>query len=332
MDYGFEVLPVASGRAAAFLQSELNEAEIINIEGHNIQYPDDGNMRLSMLKQAPSLLRSIAREHRQLEHAVGKYKVQAVLSDNRFGMWSKQVPSIYMTHQVMIKAPGKIIPAERILHLMHSRYMRHFDECWIPDFKGDGGLAGDLSHKWNTPVPSYFIGPQSRFDHDALPGQKIKYEIMAIISGPEPQRSIFEKMLVSQLKESGLKAILALGKPELGKEVITQGNIDIYPHMNTEEMQQAILSSKLIIGRPGYSSIMDLAVLGKPAILVPTPGQTEQEYLADYHMSKRHFYSVSQHEFDLTRLLRLARNYPGINIKADQAVLNERIEQLIRRL
>jgi UDP-N-acetylglucosamine:LPS N-acetylglucosamine transferase len=155
---------------------------------------------------------------------------------------------------------------------------------------------------------------------------------MAIISGPEPQRSIFEKMLVSQLKESGLKAILALGKPELGKEVITQGNIDIYPHMNTEEMQQAILSSKLIIGRPGYSSIMDLAVLGKPAILVPTPGQTEQEYLADYHMSKRHFYSVSQHEFDLTRLLRLARNYPGINIKADQAVLNERIEQLIRRL
>lgn len=332
LEKGVEVLPVATGRAAAFLTSEFPGIEVTDIGGYNIRYPKSGSMTMSMLRQAPSLMRAINKEHRELEQMVGLYKADAVISDNRFGMWSQYIPSIYITHQVMIKAPAKIFPAEKILRSLHEKYISHYNECWIPDTAEDDNLSGDLAHQYETPIPSYFIGPQSRFSGTDISGREKKYDIIVIISGPEPQRSIFEEMILSQLEGSSIKAMVLLGKPELGTEVEVKGNTSIYPHMETEDMKQAILSSGIVICRPGYSSIMDLAVLGKPAIFVPTPGQTEQEYLAEYHRNKRQYYSVPQKDFDLSRLLQAARNYPGLSIKNDQSVLSSRIDQLISLL
>lgn len=329
---GVEVLPVATGRSAAFLASEFPGIEIIDIDGYNIHYPKSGSMAISMLRQAPGLMQAIKREHRKLEQIVGIYQADAVISDNRFGMWSQYVPSVYITHQIMIKTPGKIFPAEKIIRKMHRKYISNYNECWIPDIEDENNLSGDLAHLYDAPIPSYFIGPQSRFSNSADSGHEKKYDIMVIISGPEPQRTIFEEIVLSQLRESSMKALVLLGKPEMGMEVREEGNSTIYSHMNSEEMRQSILSSGIVICRPGYSTIMDLSVLGKPAIFVPTPGQTEQEYLADYHQQKHHFYSVSQKDFNLKRILQAARNYPGLSIKSDNSILSSRIDQLLSHL
>lgn len=155
---------------------------------------------------------------------------------------------------------------------------------------------------------------------------------MVIISGPEPQRSIFEKKVLIQLRETEYKALVVLGKPELSKGLDQRDNIDVYNHLDSDAMQEGMLSSTLVICRPGYSSIMDLAVLGQRAAFVPTPGQTEQEYLAQYHMDKRHYYSVSQKDFDLSKLLSASRNYTGISIEADNSILLSRIDKLLDRL
>jgi len=193
------------------------------------------------------------------------------------------------------------------------------------------GLSGELAHKRKCPVPTSFIGPLSRFDCAGETTVKLKYDIMAIVSGPEPQRSILEKLLYTELKASGKRSLMVLGKPE-SMEHRTEGNVDIYSHMESPDLRNAILSSGVIICRPGYSSIMDLAVLGTQAIFIPTPGQTEQEYLAEYHQRKHHYYYVNQDDFDLEKSVQASRNYPGIKISSNNDMLDARIDELLSRL
>lgn len=331
-DRGAEVLPIATGRAASFLKSEFPGIEVLDIGGYNIRYPKSGNMAMSMLRQAPSLMWAIRKEHQELKKLIKKYKADAVISDNRFGMWSDDIPSIYITHQVMVKAAKTFLSTEKMLYTFHQKYIRQYSECWIPDVEGEQNLSGDLAHLHQAKVPAYFIGPQSRFSLSAKSHHEKKYDLMVIISGPEPQRSIFEKKVLIQLRETEYKALVVLGKPELSKGLDQRDNIDVYNHLDSDAMQEGMLSSTLVICRPGYSSIMDLAVLGQRAAFVPTPGQTEQEYLAQYHMDKRHYYSVSQKDFDLSKLLSASRNYTGISIEADNSILLSRIDKLLDRL
>ena len=321
----------ASGRTASFLRSEFPELDFIPIEGYNINYPKRGGMSVHMVGQAPSIINAIRREHIILDQLIDKHQIHAVLSDNRFGMWSERIPSIYMTHQVMIKAPSLLPFAENILYHLHKRYISNFDECWIPDTKVNG-LSGDLAHKKPCPIPAYFIGPQSRFAATASPIPEKTHKFMFIISGPEPQRSIFERIIIEQLKEYEHKVIVLSGKPELNMLKKHEGKAEIHTHMITADMLHAMRSSDLIICRSGYSGIMDLSVLGLPAVFVPTPGQTEQEYLAKYHTKSGHYYSVAQNKFSLKGLTEAAKEYSGIQIKVDNGILSERIDQLILSL
>ncbi len=328
---GAEVILAGSGRAASFLESEFQDLQHIRVPAYNIRYPQSRQMAVHMIRQSPAILRTISKEHRILEALISQFEIDAVISDNRFGMWSDRVPSIYITHQIMIKAPSGWSFTEKMMHSLHNRYIRRFEECWIPDFAEDG-LSGDLAHKRSCPVPAYFIGPLSRFEFRSDPLPEKKYELMAIISGPEPQRSIFEEMILKQLKETSYKSLVLLGKPEseIGPEVFE--NIEVHAHMDTTQMQQAILSSRLIICRPGYSSLMDLSVLGSRAVFIPTPGQTEQEYLASYHLQKNHFYMQTQDEFDISNMLNLSENFQGIEVQNQYDNLNKRIDLLLSRL
>ena len=288
-------------------------------------------MAVQMIKQAPSIINAIRREHKSLDLLIEKHKIHAVISDNRFGMWSERIPSIYMTHQLMIKVPSSLSFAENLLYHLNKRYISNFDECWIPDTKTNG-LSGDLSHKKPSPIPAYFIGPQSRFTALTLPIPEKTHKFMFIISGPEPQRGIFEHIIIEQLKEYKHKAIILSGKPELNMLKKDEGKIEIHAHMNTTDMLHAMHSSDLIICRSGYSSIMDLSATGLPAVFVPTQGQTEQEYLARYHMRLGHYYSVTQNKFSLKGIAKASEEYSGIQIKADNSILDERIDKLILSL
>jgi len=328
---GANVVIGSSGRSAAFLKAEFPDTEHIELPGFEISYPHHGSMSLRLLRRSPVILSATHREHRQLENLIDDLGIDAVISDNRFGLWSSTAYSVYITHQVSIKAPLGWSFTEGLLYMVHRRYISHYDECWIPDLEEDDGLSGELAHKRKCPVPTSFIGPLSRFDPPQGTQPEKKYEVMAIVSGPEPQRSLFEELQLAQLIDLGKPCLLVQGKPE-ESEHRSEGNVEIYSHLKSRELRDAILASGMIICRPGYSSIMDLSVLGKQAIFVPTPGQTEQEYLAAYHKQKHHYYSIPQDQFVLKKSIQAARNYSGIKLDYSKDIMDAKVDELLSRL
>ena len=205
-------------------------------------------------------------------------------------------------------------PLYRISRLLISR----FDECWIPDHGQQPGLSGDLSHKYKLPGNARFIGPLSRFGNREPSGGKSTAErnVLAIISGPEPQRSIFEELVVRQLSKMEVTAMIVGGKPEAKAGNAIKAKPEILPYLATEQLAAAILSSSLIICRPGYSSVMDLQALGAKALFVPTPGQTEQEYLAGLYSQNGIAMSRQQENLDLSADLNEAMDFAGFKKQA----------------
>jgi uncharacterized protein (TIGR00661 family) len=319
-----EVLIASDGSCAALLSREFPLIKIIPLKGYEIKYSYNRSMTLQMLLSVPRILNAIRREKAELAEIIEKYRIDVVISDNRYGCWNKKVKSIFITHQLMVKSPF----AENILHRIIGSYISKFDECWIPDLPGSNNLSGDLSHKYPIPSNAFFIGSLSRLK----PKESNSFEnkILAIISGPEPQRSIFERIISEQLFNSGLKSMMVFGLPREIQKVEHKGNILMINHLNSEEMQDAIASSEIIIARSGYSTIMDLAAMNKKAIFIPTPGQTEQEYLAKYLFQKKIAYFQKQSEFDLDSALKGSEKFNGFTgIENNEGLLEARIKAIL---
>lgn len=292
----------------ALLQSEFPSLQFITLKGYEIQYPQKGKMGFKMLLQSKKIINRIHQEHLELEKIIDKYHIDMVISDNRYGLWSDKISCIFITHQIFIKASF----GENLLEKITKKYIAKFTKCWIPDFENEPNLSGDLSHKKHLDKAKFeFIGPLSRLsDLKNKDENKVIYDVMVIISGPEPQRSVFEDLVINQLKNCNLKAVVLRGKPEDNKKIeLKESNIVIKNHLSTSEFLEYLNKSKLVVARSGYSTIMDLFVLQKKAILVPTPGQTEQEYLAKYHFEKRHFYYQKQKDFNLMKAVKNVANY-----------------------
>jgi uncharacterized protein (TIGR00661 family) len=282
---GHKVTLAGYGRSLILLQQEFPLLESVELQGFSPSYPRSGEMVIQLLLLLPQFVFIILREHRLLKKLNKKYHFDIVISDNRYGLWNTNTTSVLITHQVMIKTPGWLRFAEYPLYLVSRLLLSRFDECWIPDYPVHPGLSGDLSHKYPIPGNAKFIGPLSRFQPSEKAEKKYpeKQIITAIISGPEPQRTIFEEIITKQLHDLDLAATLLCGKPDERKSVVTGSKLTILSHLETNDLQLLIASSTLIICRSGYSSIMDLNVLGAKALFVPTPGQTEQIYLAQLH-------------------------------------------------
>ena len=279
---GHRVTIAGSGRSLKMLQIEFPDLKSIEIPGFSPTYSRSGSTLLHLFLLIPAFLKSIVSEHRALCKILNTERIDIVISDNRYGMRLKSVKSILITHQVMIKTPLWMRFAEYPLYRFSRLLISRFDECWIPDDAQKPGLSGDLSHKYKLPGNARFIGPLSRFENWNLPCEQSPSDrkIIAIISGPEPQRSIFEELLTKQLREMDVPALIVGGKPELTSTGNSGSKPEILPYMATITLGKAILSAPLVICRPGYTSVMDLQALGAKALFVPTPGQTEQEYLA----------------------------------------------------
>ncbi len=329
-----EVLIAADAGPLALLKQEFPQLTFIQLKGYNIEYPKSGSMKMKMLLSIPKIVNGIKEEHAQLDRIIDEHKIDIVISDNRYGCWSKKVKSIFITHQLMIKASI----GESVLHNKVLKYIDNYDECWVPDVAGDNNLSGDLANKYSLPKNTFFVGPLTRLA--SLPlldasastqnaqGDKTMYNLVAIISGPEPQRSIFEKLVVEQLKPTNLKALIVCGKASEEKTE-TINNIKIVSHLQSEEMQIAIQNADIILSRSGYSTVMDLASLGKKAIFIPTPGQTEQEYLAEMFMKKGIAFSQTQTSFDLKKALIQSENYKGFEKIEPDNELEKRIDKLL---
>ena len=330
LDEGAKVIIGADHRPLSFLMQRFPGCEFVKIPGFTPVYPEDGSMALAMIRSFPQMRLAARKAHDLLQKIIAEKHVDIVISDNRYELYSGKACCIFVTHQLDIATPGITAPAKPIIRGIINQYIRKYDELWIPDFEGASNLSGKLSHIRKMPAGNYhYIGPLSRFSgiEPEVPAEAP--EILALLSGPEPQRTLLEKLLVSQINASGKKAVILQGKPEETPEHHT-GDILLIPHLPDEKMAGLIKSAGTIISRPGYSTIMDLAVLGKKAIFIPTPGQTEQEYLAERFKKEKIFYSEPQKSFNLERALKAQENYKGLSVNSRFDILQKRMRFILK--
>lgn len=257
---------------------------------YNIVYPKHGfGMGAWLLKNSVHLQKVMRYEHHYAEEMVEKHGYDVLFSDNRFGFYSKSAYNIYMTHQRRIAFPRALSKLESVGVFWHSRIMRKFDEVWVPDQEEFPGFAGNLSHVQDCSYPVKFIGVLSRFSNgykvDSVQNQvsdlaKKKYNVVAVVSGVEPARTQFERQLRSALKLIPGRHVMILGKPSEGPNSWTDENIEIFNHLPSIEFAEVVRNANWVVSRGGYSTIMDMSILGAKCIFVPTPGQYEQEVLA----------------------------------------------------
>jgi uncharacterized protein (TIGR00661 family) len=301
------VMLAASGQGKLLLQGEFPQLTCINAKGYNIKYGQSGNaVLISMLAQLPKIITTVYREHRWLKKIIKEYAVDVVISDNRMGMFNKDVYSVYITHQLQIQTGNDF--TNRLARKAHYWFINKFNECWVPDTGGDHNLAGALSHPSYLPrVELKYIGPLSRFK--TIVAEKI-YDVAIILSGPEPQRTIFEQLVLAGIGDFAGRILLVRGcSGSVALNPEGCANLEVHDFMGAADLNRAIMQSGLIISRCGYSSVMDLVKLQKKAVLVPTPGQTEQEYLAGYLLAKKFFCCIRQKNFSFSYALKSAAEF-----------------------
>lgn len=282
---GNKVIIAADGDPLEFLKNEFPELQWVRFKGYKMKYWPKPFFNLGLFLQLPFFYCSIFFEKYRINYLVKKYSAAKIISDNRYGAFSKKTENIIITHQLFIKAPKPFKFFEPYIHKLTARLVSKFDECWVPDYEEkEGSLSGELSHGRKTPANVKYIGPLSRFaDFNPEKNTKPKSipDILVLVSGPEPARSQFEKEIELRFKNTEKQVLVVCGKPmDFDKEII--GAFRKVPHLSTTELFWYLKFSDLVISRSGYSTIMDLHVLDRNAELSPTPGQPEQEYLSEY--------------------------------------------------
>jgi uncharacterized protein (TIGR00661 family) len=324
------VIIAGNGDSLVLLKAEFPQVMFYTLPGYEPTYPSDGNMVLKIMLQIPKFIRAIKNEHSRIESIVQSNHIDLIISDNRYGCWSRRAPSIFLSHQLNILMPKGLYWMSMPVNFFHRRLVKKFTHCWIPDYPDKNRrLSGRLcDHPENFFKDVAYIGPLSRFA--SMPVSSNNYDVVCIFSGPEPQRSIFERKVMHQLGKTSLRYFVARGKQSA--EHSTRAND--YSLVNTEELQRAMSQSPLVIARSGYSTIMDLAALGKKGIVVPTPGQTEQEYLARRWSEKGVLYSMPQKSFNLKLALQESNRYTGFtnDCSHSRELLERQLDRVLSQL
>ncbi len=304
---GCKIIIAAEGLQKKLLKSEFPNVIFVEIPGYNIKYTKDKRFfALKIILQIPKIVITISREKKWLSNFIKNNKVEAVISDNRFGLFHPRVTSVFITHQLLIKAPFLFI--ENVIRKINYSYIKKFSVCWVPDEKGSVNLAGALSHPDKLPaIPVNYIGGISRFER--RPEIRKKYAVLIILSGAEPQRTLLEKKMLGEVKNFEGKALLVRGLPGNATLLPAQQNLEIKNYLPAKELEKAINESEFIISRSGYTTVMDICKLQKKSILIPTPGQTEQEYLAKHLQEQGWCLATSQEDFSLQKSLKQAQEF-----------------------
>jgi hypothetical protein len=278
------------------LQQEFPNLPTVHLKGYKVRYSSTGFLFLKVLLQMPLLGISIITENLKLRCWVKKLGVTTVVSDNRYGLWHPKTLNVLITHQLFIKLPYSLKWLEPTLHQFTRILIHRFHECWVPDFEEySQSLAGDLSHGKKLPKNVKYIGPLSRFYRYEPPTNgnlPTTYpDVLVLISGPEPFRSEFQRQMILRFSQTEQKVLLVCGQPNNNSNLFhyplpTSEKIKHVPHLSTPELYFYLKHTPQIISLSGYSTLMDLYALQRIAELIATPGQTEQEYLAEW-WSKR---------------------------------------------
>lgn len=314
--HNFEPIIASDGIALQLLQKEFPTLETFELPSYKITYSKNPkNLKLKLLKNSPHLLKTINKEKKAIKEFIKTREISGIISDNRFGVRHKAIPSIFITHQLQVLSGNTTWLSSKL----HQNIISKFDECWIPDYKGVKNLSGILGHVEHFETPIKYLGPLSRFEKQNI---ETKYQLLVILSGPEPQRTFLEEKLLQDLKSYQGTVCFIKGVVESQQIKIQQENLTIYNYMTCSELETTINESDLVLCRSGYTSIMDLAKLEKKAFFIPTPGQFEQEYLATKFQNEGIAPFCNQHEFNI-ELLSQIKNYDGFKFEEFQINYSE---------
>lgn len=304
---GHSVIVVSSGRSLALLRKEFPGVHCIDLPDYNVRYHRSGFALLPyMLWQLPRIFCRIVREHEETERLVDQWGVDVVISDNRYGCFSEKIPSFFITHQLRFQLPKAFQWSAVASEIFNAYWAQKYRMILVPDVKGVPNLSGALSHSgWISRHPKVrYIGLLSSLDF-AENSFDTSIDYLVLISGPEPQRTVFEEIVLRQIVDLSGEKRVVLGKPEEGEAKTPW----IFPHVSRAKLALWMKSAEWIIARSGYSTLMELMALGKKAILVPTPGQPEQMYLAKHVKHSGFFYAVAQHQLHLKHHLKEAKAF-----------------------
>ena len=320
---GCQVLFAAAGPAARLIEQEFPGIQILPLGGYQVHFSGK-RPGIQLAIQIPKIWMAIRREHRWLKALVKTMKIQAVIADNRWGLHHPEIPCVFITHQLhIITSYG--IWLDRLASRINYWFIRKFTACWVPDLAGAPGLAGNLSHPASLPGPTFYLGCLSRLDK--LPVSIPKYDLAILISGPEPQRTQFENKILSQLSGTGKTAVMVSGQPDKSFDLMLSPQVRHISHLPADQISKIIQESGLVICRSGYTTLMDLMKLGKRAVLIPTPGQPEQEYLAAHMMRQGWFYAVRQDDLMLDRLESALSGFP---FTVPEMIQKEHFQETVR--
>jgi UDP-N-acetylglucosamine transferase subunit ALG13 len=300
------VILAADGAQKTLLQEEFPTLSFVQIPGYRIKYGKNRAFTLvGLIMSIPKILIRVKQENAWLRGFASRERPDLIISDNRYGLYLPGIVSVFITHQLSIRTSfGEV--ADRLLQSVNYRAIRRFTLCWVPDVAGEEiSLGGKLSHSRRMPaVPTRYIGWLSRFGTGGGDGEGVgRVDLLVLLSGPEPQRTLLESMVLEQAAGCGCQIVLVRGLPGGGKAVTVPPGVIVYNHLAAQELESLIRRSSVVLARSGYSTVMDLARLGKKAIFIPTPGQTEQEYLGAYLAEKGLAVCMRQDRFSLKEAL-----------------------------
>nr|WP_315183320.1 glycosyltransferase [uncultured Flavobacterium sp.] len=297
----------SDGIALALLRKEFPYIQTLELPSYQIEYAKNGkNFKWKLLKNLPKMMEAIWEEKRLVKKWVKKYAIEGIISDNRLGVFSPKVPSVFITHQLNVMTGN----TTWITSILHQKIIKKYTECWVPDIENAPNLTGKLGHLKTNTLDLKYIGPLSRLHKKEVPQ---KYDLMVILSGPEPQRGILEEILKREVLRFDGKVVFIKGIVEKEQKKEEIENITYYNFMNTRQIEQTFNESEIVLSRSGYTTIMDLAVLQKKAFFIPTPGQYEQEYLAKKLKNSNLVPYAEQDNFRIEALAEI-KNYQGLPI------------------
>ena len=296
---GYNPILASDGAALSMLCKEFPNLLALELPSYQIEYAKNGkNFKWKLIKNSPKMIAAILQEKKVIKNWVKQYDLSGIISDNRLGVRSKKIPSVFITHQLNVLTGNTTWITTRL----HQKIIEKFNECWVPDFKGKPNLSGKLGHVKNDNFNVKYIGPISRLTFKEVPK---KYDLMVLLSGPEPQRTMLEENLKSEVLKFDGKVIFIKGV--MAKEQIQSQlkNVTLFNYMNAAQLENAINESEIVLCRSGYTTVMDLASMGKKAFFIPTPGQYEQEYLAKRFKKHGLYPYNNQDDFRIENLLEI---------------------------
>lgn len=338
---GADVIIAGEGYGLLLLKDEFPYVPTYFLKGYRITFSSCLPLSFKMMLNLPRLIIRVITEHYQLAELIRKHSIDIIISDNRYGLWNKKIQSIFITHQPNIIPPRLLGFTSPFLRWVTRFFIRKYDECWIPDAAGHKNISGNLSHGYPLPSNVTFIGPLSRFDksssNDASDNQELRnqissqdFDVIAILSGPEPQRSQLEEILKRQLNESPLKSLMIRGITGKRNSFVKTNNSTILDHLPASILESILRKGPIVICRGGYSTLMDMSFTGNKVICIPTPGQTEQEYLVKKGDIDNQIVYSKQADFSLNKSLKKVTETNGLSVDLLSVSYRQIISNLIK--